>query len=306
MLNRIRTSSFPNVPIRLSESRLGLLLVLPSLFLITLLVVIPVLYAWYLSFFETSGFSMTLTFVGIQNYVDLINDPEFWNSAVRNIIWAVGTLTVQIVVGVGLALLLNKDFPGRNIARGAILFPYMIPTIVAVFNFQWMLSSTYGVVNYLLVGPGFFDEPIAFFSNEYAMFTAVLLGMWRFTPFVIIAVLARLQTIPQSLYEAAELDGAYTFAKFRYITLPQLYNVLVLVILLRFVWMFYKFSPIYLLTGGGPGTSTQTLTIYAYEEAFKNLHFGYAATISNVMFVAMAIFGIWYIVRFRKEGEVEQ
>jgi ABC-type sugar transport system permease subunit len=129
-----------------------------------------------------------------------------------------------------------------------------------------------------------------------------MLGVWRFTPFVIITVLARLQTIPPSLYEAAKLDGAYKIAQFRYVTLPQLYNILVIVILLRIIWMFHKFAPIYLLTGGGPGTSTQTLPIYAYIEAYTGLHFGFAAAIANVMFVLLMIAGLLYIRRFYNRG----
>lgn len=286
----------------LTEAELGILLMLPTLLVFAGLVIFPVLYSWYLGFFAASGLSLSFEFVGLQNYVQVFNANEFWVSLKNNIVWAVGTLSIQIVLGVAIALLLNRDFRGRNIVRGAVLFPYMVPTVVAVFNFHWIFNATYGVANYLLVASGLVGKPISFFSEELAMFTAVLLGVWRFTPFVIITVLARLQTIPPSLYEAAELDGAYSLAQFRYVTLPQIYNILVVVVLLRGVWMFYKFAPIYMLTGGGPGISTQILPIYAYREAFRGLNFGYSAAIANVMFLILIVTGFLYLRKYHQTG----
>lgn len=289
----------------LTESELGATLILPTLVVFAVIVFLPLLYAIYLGFHTTTGFSMTLQWVGLDNYVRLFQTDEFWVSLKNNVLWTLGTLSIQLVLGVAIALLLHREFAGRNVFRGAVLFPYMVPTIVAVFNFRWIFNATYGVFNYLLVRSGLVAEPIVFFGYDWAMFTAVFLGVWRFTPFVIITVLARLQTIPPSLYEAAELDGAYRLAKFRYVTLPQLYNILVIVVLLRGVWMFMKFAPIYLLTGGGPGISTQILPIYAYREAFNGLHFGYASAISNVIFAILMIVGFLYLHRYYRKGGVE-
>lgn len=287
---------------RLEENRLGWLLILPTLVVFASIVFFPLLYSIYLSFHTTAGFGMNLTWVGLENYVQLLNESEFWQSLKNNIYWTVGTVSIQLVLGVGVALLLHKSFRGRNVVRGVALFPYMVPTIVAVFNFRWIFNATYGVFNYIIVTLGIVSEPIAFFGYDWAMPTAIGLGVWRFTPFVIITVLARLQTIPPSLYEAAQLDGAYKIAQFRYVTLPQLYNILVVVVLLRAVWMFRKFAPIYLLTGGGPGTSTQILPIYAYIEAYSGLNFGFAATIANVMFVIMMTVGFLYLWRYYDAG----
>lgn len=290
---------------RLEDSTLGWFLILPTLLVFLAIVLFPLTYSIYLSFHSTSGFGMTLTWVGLENYVDLLvgdASAEFWNSLTNNLMWTVGTVSIQIVLGVAVALLLHKDFKGRNIVRGAVLFPYMVPTIVAVFNFRWMFNATYGVFNYIITALGLVSKPISFFGYKYAMGTAVMLGVWRFTPFVIITILARLQTIPPSLYEAAELDGAYSMAKFRYVTLPQLYNILVIVVLLRGVWMFRKFAPIYLLTGGGPGTSTQILPIFAYIQAYSGLRFGYAATIANLMFIILMSVGFLYLRKFYNAG----
>lgn len=289
---------------KLSDEELGILLVLPTLLTFAGLVIFPLAYSWYLGFFDATGITLELQFVGVQNYIQAFTAHEFWVSLQNNLIWAFGTLGIQIVLGVSIALLLNRDFYGRNIVRGAVLFPYMVPTVVAVFNFQWMFNATYGVINYLLVASGIVAEPIAFFSEGLAMYTAIMLGVWRFTPFVVITVLARLQTIPPSLYEAAELDGAYSLAKFRYVTWPQIYNILVVVVLLRGVWMFYKFAPIYMLTGGGPGISTQILPIYAYRAAFRSLNFGFSAAIANIMFVLLIVTGFIYLRRFRRSGGV--
>lgn len=290
---------------QLAENELGVLLILPTLLVFAGLVIFPVLYSWYLGFFETTGLAAELDFVGLQNYIQVFSTNEFWVSLRNNLVWALGTLSIQIVLGVGLALLLNREFKGRNIVRGAVLFPYMVPTIVAVFNFRWMLNATYGVINYLIVLTPFRSEPVSFFSQDLALFTAIMLGVWRFTPFVVITVLARLQTIPPSLYEAAELDGAYSLAKFRYVTWPQIYSILVVVILLRGVWMFYKFAPIYMLTGGGPGISTQILPIYAYRQAFRGLNFGFSAAIANIMFVLLLVVGFVYLRKYHSSGGVE-
>lgn len=298
LFNRIRHR-------QLTEGELGVLLILPTLFIFAALVIFPVLYSWYLGFFEASGLSLSLEFVGLQNYVQVFSTNEFWVSLKNNLVWAFGTLGIQIVLGVGIALLLNREFKGRNIVRGSVLFPYMVPTIVAVFNFKWMLNATYGVINYLIVSTPFRTEPISFFSEDLAMFSAIMLGVWRFTPFVVITVLARLQTIPPSLYEAAELDGAYSLAKFRYVTWPQIYNILVVVVLLRGVWMFYKFAPIYMLTRGGPGISTQILPIYAYQQAFRGLNFGYSAAVANIMFVLLLVIGFLYLRKYHNAGGVD-
>ncbi|MDR9380579.1 MAG: sugar ABC transporter permease [Natronomonas sp.] len=287
---------------RMEESRLGWLLILPTLIVFAGIVFFPLLYSIYLSFHSTAGFGMNLTWVGVRNYVTLLQNPTFWEALTNNVLWTVGTVSIQLVLGVAVALLLHKSFAGRNTVRGAALFPYMVPTIVAVFNFRWIFNATYGVFNSLLLMAGVVQEPISFFGYDLALVSAIMLGVWRFTPFVIITVLARLQTIPPSLYEAAKLDGAYKIAQFRYVTLPQLYNILVIVVLLRVIWMFHKFAPIYLLTGGGPGTSTQTLPIYAYIEAYTGLHFGFAAAIANVMFVLLMIAGLLYIRRFYNRG----
>lgn len=290
---------------RLRESTLGWLLILPTILVFLSIVLFPLAYSIYLGFHSTAGFGMNLTWVGIDNYVDLLvgnASSEFWMSLFNNVVWTVGTVSIQLVLGIAMALMLHKSFKGRNLVRGAVLFPYMVPTIVAVFNFRWIFNANYGVGNYVLVVLGVLKEPIAFFGYDWAMVTAIFLGVWRFTPFVIITVLARLQTIPPSLYEAAELDGAYKVAKFRYVTLPQLYNILVIVILLRAVWMFRKFAPIYLLTGGGPGTATQTLPIFAYIEAYSTLSFGYAAAIANLMFVVLMTVGFLYLWRFYTPG----
>lgn len=287
---------------RMEENRLGWLLILPTLVVFASIVFFPLLYSVYLSFHSSAGFGMNLTWVGLENYVTLLEQSAFWQSLINNILWTVGTVSVQLILGVAVALLLHRSFAGRNTVRGAALFPYMVPTIVAVFNFRWIFNATYGVFNSLLLMIGVVQEPIVFFGYDLAMASAIVVGVWRFTPFVIITVLARLQTIPPSLYEAAKLDGAYKIAQFRYVTLPQLYNILVIVILLRAVWMFRKFAPIYLLTGGGPGTSTQTLPIYAYIEAYTGLRFGFASTIANVMFVILMTVGLLYLRRYYNAG----
>jgi multiple sugar transport system permease protein len=286
-----------------TEKRAGISLLLPSLLIFAVIVIFPLLYSIYLSFNTTSGLGgRQLEYVGVSNYISVLSSEVFWTSFQNNIIWTAGTLGLQMVLGISIALVLHQSLPFRNTIRGIALFPYMIPTIVAALNFRWILHPLWGIINNGLSTLGIISKPIVFLGNDLAMGTAILLGVWRFTPFVIITVLARLQTIPPSLYEAAEVNGAYKISKFVYITLPQISNILILVILLRGVWMFKKFAPIFLLTGGGPGVSTQHLPIYAYRTAFDSLQFGRAATIANLMFAILMIVGFLYIAKFFDRG----
>ena len=195
------------------------------------------------------------------------------------ILWTVGTLTLQIVVGVAMALLLNLNFYFRSLARSLVLFPYFVSTVVAVLVWRWMFNDVYGILNRALIVSGISDMPLDWLgSMPNAMISVILVGAWKYFPFVVIAVLARLQTIPDELYEAARIDGAGAWARFWDVTLPQLREVLVVIVLLRTIWDFKEFDLIYLLTGGGPVTSTETLPLLVYKQAFGMNAMGRAST----------------------------
>ena len=243
-------------------------------------------------------------FVGFDNYVEMFQMPDFWTSLLNTFIWTAGTMTLQIVIGVAIAMMLHQTFIFRSFARALILFPYLLSVVVAVLVWQWLFNDIYGYLNHFLLSIGIIDQKIDWLGvMPNAMISIILVGAWKYFPFVVIAVLARLQTIPEELYEAAEIDGASTWERFWDITLPQLRGVLFIVILLRAIWDFKEFDLIFLMTGGGPVIGTQTLPLMVYKESFRLFHMGMASTIAVAMFVIMLVFMLFY---FRVYGRDER
>ena len=285
--------------------RSGFLLVLPSVLFICLLTLYPVLYGIWISFFDKHSFFPQQVYIGLANYAYLSRDVEFWMSLWRGVVYSVTTIVLQIVIGIAAALILNEAFIGRNIVRGAILFPYMIPTVVAVILWKWLLNNQFGLVNYLLVALGIVEEPISWMGHRYIMVTLILISVWQFYPFVVLCILARLQTIPPELYEAAMVDGANAFRRFLHITLPQLKNMLFVIILLRSIWMFTKFDTVWLLTqGGGAEKYIRTLPVYAYMRTFNFYQAGMGSAIAVIMFAILMAATTVYFVLFRREEEL--
>jgi multiple sugar transport system permease protein len=282
---------------------LGALLIAPTIVVFTLVIVYPLLAAIYLSAFQIYTPTLQGSFVGMDNYARLLTRPDFWSALGTTLIWTLGTLTLQIVFGVAMALLLHQNLWFRSLARSLVLFPYFLSTVVAVLVWRWLFNDLYGALNHGMMQIGLIDMPLDWLgSMPNAMIGVILVGAWKYFPFVVIAVLARLQTIPEHLYEAARIDGAGPIARFWDVTLPQLRSVLTVIILLRAIWDFKEFDLIYLLTGGGPIDSTQTLALLVYEEAFALNQMGQAAAYSVGMMVVMLAFMIIYIRRTR-EGE---
>ncbi len=285
------------------ERWLGLALISPTMLLFAALIAYPLVASVLFSLQSINTLTLQGRFVGFDNYVRLFGQEAFWTSFRNTLIWTVSAVSLQLVCGVGFALLLHRSFPGRALARGLVLFPYLLPTAVAVLVWQWMFNDLYGIINHALIATGLVAKPIAWLSRmPDAMISIVLVGTWKLFPFVVIAVLARLQTIPEQLYEAAELDGAGAWARFWDITVPQLSGVLGIVILLRSIWDFKEFDLIYLMTGGGPAIGTQTLPIMVYKEAFPLLNLGRGAAVAVAMLVFMLAFFLFY---FRVHGRDE-
>lgn len=235
-------------------------------------------------------------FVGLDNYLFVLEDPLFWESFWQAIVWTGWSTVLQAVIGVGLALLLHQPLKGMNAFRGLLLFPYIVPTVVIALNWRWLFNSEIGIVNHLLLSAGIIDDKIAWLSTpSMAMASAIMLNVWKYTPFVVIVVLARLQSIPTELYDAAKVDGAGALRRFRDITLPQLAEVLAVVIVFRTIWTFNKFEEIYLLTRGGPGTSTYNLALYAFDQSIANLRMGVGAAAGVIMLVLLLAGSMLYI-----------
>ena len=280
----------------------GWLLLAPSLLLIAGLILYPILYNLWLSFFDKHAFMPVQAFVGLRHYRYFATDPEFWSSFYYGVVYAAVTMAFQLVLGVAAALLLNEAFRGRNLLRGVVLFPYLIPTIVAVILWKWLLNDSYGLVNHLLLVAGVVHAPVAWLGKDYIMSSLIITSVWQFFPFVVVTYLARLQTIPPELYEAARVDGATAWRRFLHITLPATRTVLFVIILLRSIWMFTKFDTVWLMAGDGAVSRyIRTLPVYAYARSFTYLQAGMGAALAVLMFGMLLAGTAVYFRLFRDE-----
>jgi multiple sugar transport system permease protein len=257
-----------------------------------------------LGFYEKHAHTPTASWVGLKNYLYLLQDSRFWDSFYLATIYTVASTALQIVLGVGSALILQDRFPGRGFLRGIALFPYMVPTIITIFTWRWLMNDMNGIIPHMLNTLHVPGMPDAWLNRSTIMYVLIFLSVWTFFPFVSVNVLARLQTIPPELYEAAQVDGASAIQRFIHVTLPQLRNVLLIVVLLRGIWMFTKFELPWLLGfGAGVGEGIRTMPIYTYQWAFSFYQAGMGAAVSNIMF-ALLLGGVTlYFIIFPREGE---
>ena len=283
----------------------GLLTIAPGFFLILALTIYPVGYSVWLSLLEKHSFFPEQRFIGLDNYIYLWSDAEFWTSLWYGVVYSVWTIILQILLGVAAALILHESFLGRNLARGIVLFPYMIPTIVAVILWKWLLNDTYGLLNYALMALGIIRDPISWLGADHIMLSLIIVSVWQFFPFVLLAVLARLQTIPEELYEAAKVDGASAVRRFLHVTLPHIRGILFVVILLRSIWMFTKFDTVWLMgEGAGAGRFIRTLPVYAYMRTLTYYQAGLGAALAVVMFGILMVSTVIYFGLFRREADI--
>ncbi|MBT4912688.1 MAG: sugar ABC transporter permease [Gemmatimonadales bacterium] len=285
-------------------ARIGVVLIAPTVLVFCAVILYPLISAIYLSLFSIYTPTLAGEWVGVDNYTALLASGDFWNAARNTLIWTVGTLMLQLVFGVAMALLLNQSIVFRSLARSLVLFPYFLSTVVAVLVWRWLFNDLYGILNHVLLIAGLIGAPVNWLGQmPNAMISIILVGAWKYFPFVVIVVLARLQSIPEQLYEAATIDGAGPFQRFTDITLPQLRDVLVVVVLLRAIWDFKEFDLIYLMTGGGPVRATQTLSLLVYEEAFRLNRMGMASTYAVAMMLVLLGFTLVYL---RQTNRIEE
>ena len=295
-------------PARLSDRQIGILFVVPFLVTSVVFMGYPVAQAIRMAFYSINPLRPGQnTFVGLDNFYFLFDDALFWQSFYQATVWTLSSIFLQTVMGVSLALLLHVPLRGISVFRGLLLFPYIVPTVVIALIWRWMFNPEIGIVNHSLMSFGLIEENIYWLSTPtMAMVSTVMLNVWKYTPFVIICVLAKLQTIPLELYDAAKVDGAGTLRRFLDITLPQLKEVLIVVVIFRTIGTFNKFEEIYLLTKGGPGTSTFNLAIYSFEQSIANLRMGVGAATAVVMMVVLFLGSVLYlrVFKFAEEEEV--
>lgn len=286
------------------ETRLAYLLILPSLILMLGLIGLPVLYALWISLHRVSFLSPGQPFIGLGNYLALLRNSDFWFSIQRTSYFTVVSLIVQTAAGLGIALVLNERFPGRTLLRGLILLPWAIPTVVNGVLWLWILDGSTGALNGLLKQIGLIKRNIIWLGRPLlAMNGVILADSWRMIPLYAIMFLAGLQAIPDDLYDAAKVDGAGVWARFRYITLPYLQSVILVVLVLRTLQTFRVFNIIYIMTKGGPANSTMVIAYLTYLNSFKFQNFGYGAALAFVIALTTLAIALVYIRLLSPETE---
>ncbi len=282
----------------LSETRYWVyLLLLPSLLLLFLVVAYPTIYGFFISVRE-----MRLTrpglngWVGMKHYAAMMSDRVFWISLKNTAIWVVAAVTIEMALGFVAALALNRNLPGTKIFGILILLPYFLPNVVAGHMWALLLDPRLGVINDILVRLGILSTYKAWFADpNTALSATILVEAWHGFPFFALLFLAGLKGIPEDLYKAAAVDGAGSFTKFRLITVPMLKTVITAAVILRVISLVNSPDLLLVLTGGGPGNSTQVLSLYAFQTAYRDFNFGYAGALSVVMFFILMVFATIYI-----------
>lgn len=269
-------------------------LLVPLLVMVAVVAIFPVVYAVILSFTDRTLFSTGWNFIGFENFKVLWEDEEFWQSVVNTFVYAGSCTLFSLITGLATSLLLVNKFRGNYYFRAALTFPYLVPTIVAVLVFQWMLNDVFGIVNQGLIALGILDEGVGWFDVERAMFSVTLVSVWRFFPFAIMLFVPALEAIPEELYEAARVDGASAIYRFFHVTLPQIKEVMFVIIVLRGIWMFNMFDIIWLLTGGGPIGKTQILPVYSFLQAFQEYEIGLGSATATAGLVVLMILLAFY------------
>ncbi len=279
------------------EAMLGWWLVLPATIIILSLILYPIITNIISSFFKVSLMDRD-TFVGLENYRNIVSDPEFWRSVMITLVYVVGTTLGTTLVGLGVAIVMNKTFPLRGLVRSLILLPYVAPVFSVVYAWKFIFDPVNGIFMDVMVERlGLFEQRFNLIGNpETALWVAIVFSIWKNFPFTYLMILARLQAIDKSMYEAADVDGAGRWQQFRFITMPELYFVLGSIVLLRVIWNFNKFEDIFLLTD-----NLKVLSIYTYFKAFVGVvDLGQGSALVILQFALLIGFILFYVKKVLK------
>jgi multiple sugar transport system permease protein len=263
------------------------LLMAPTILYLLLLTVFPLLYSLWISLFEVV-LGRPSGFIGLGNYAAILSDPAFWQAALTTGVITLVAVGVELALGLVFALVLNKRLPGMGVFQLIIYLPMMVSPLVMGYFWRFMLDGSFGVINWAL---GLFGLGPYYWLNEprLALASIIMVDVWQWTPFVVLLVLAGLHTVPPQLYEAATLDRASPWMQFRRITLPYLKTPILLALLFRTIDTIKIFDSIYIMTGGGPGDYTQSLSVLAFREGYNYSHTGKAAALSWLMVIVINI-----------------
>lgn len=282
----------------------GHLLFLPTVLVLGILVLLPIVEAIRWAFTDMNLMRSITTYIGLGNFLDMTADSTFWTALKNSILLTTIVILLQYILGLGLAVALKQKVPGIGIFRSVVMASWVIPVISTVIMFRFMAQPGYGFFNILLEKVGLGKYTTYWFGSLHgALPMIILMHLWRNVPFYGISLLAAMQAIPNSMYEAADIDGANSWQKFWYITFPGVRYMSMVIITIHVIWTFNNFDFIFLSTGGGPVNATQVLPVYIYLKAWHDFDMGYASSIGLIMLVLLLLFSFVYI-RFNKEQEV--
>ncbi len=289
---------------RMADQAFGWLMLSPAVVFLLCVAIYPILRILWLSFCtQNLGTHLHPQFAGGLNYLRALNDGHYWQAARTTVLLTVIAVGMEFLLGLGLALLLHAKFRGRSVARASALIPWALPTAVLALAWAWIFNDQFGVFNDLLLRLGLISRPVAWLgSGPTALFAVIFADVWKTTPFIMIILLAGLQNIPDDLYEAAQIDGARGWQRFRLITLPLLMPAILLALLFRALQSVGIFDLVYVMTGGGPGGATETVAVYIYNTFLRYLDFGYGAAIIVVTFCLTGVISFliyWPLSRTR-------
>lgn len=279
----------------LSERTFLTFLLLPGVVLLCAIVLYPLIRSLLSAFFDESLLYPGMTFAGLDNILAVLTD-DFGRLVQQTLIFTLGATIAPFLIGLALALVLNQRFPGQRFLRGAFLIPWLIPGVVVSFLWMWIFDANYGVLNGLLITLGAIDSPVAWlFQTDTARAALIIAKTWNTFPWIMVMLLAALQTVPTELHEAAAMDGAGTVRRFFAVTWPHIRGVAGLVILLEFIWNFQHFDTIFVLTGGGPAGTTATFATEVYDTAFKGYDLGHAGALGIVWMALLTVLVVLYV-----------
>jgi len=282
----------------MKDKTLGVILLLPAAITVLLIGIYPILNVIYFSLNKWDILEPSGTFVWFKNFGYLFSTVDFWNSLKNSLIWTAGSVAFQFGIGLALALFLNKKFFARDVYRGLVFFSYLIPTIVIAIVFRFMLNDVTGIIAIAFqkmgLRWGWFSSP------NTSMISVIIVNVWKYFPFVVVCILAQLQTIDKQMYEAAKIDGASNLQQFHHITWPFILPVVFITLMLRTIWTIKNFDIIKLLTGGGPLDSTETLPILTYDTVFASFKLGRGSAIAVLMFIILMVASSLYLRLYRR------
>ena len=283
--------------IEYAEKRTAKLMILPAMLVILGLNIYPLLFNVGGSFFWNNLLDKSKQgFAGLQQYIDVFSNPGFLNSMKVTAYFAIVSLVIQTVFGTLMALLLNQKFKGRGFVRTVIFLPWAIPNIVNANIWSWIFNANYGLLNRVLLQFGLIDEVVVWLATSFSAINMVILAdTWRMLPLTVIMMLAAMQTIDESTIEAGIVDGANAFQRFWHIKVPLMKPIILVLLITRTTQTIKVFDIIFMMTGGGPGNGTMTISFYTYYEIFKNMDYGGGSTLAIAITILIFLIATMYV-----------